>query len=58
MITKVMPSLRKCLSDNGYDFDEGKGDGKSDGSRFRFLIAVGGELFESLSAHRTTHFSV
>lgn len=46
MITKVMPSLRKCLSDNGYDFDEGKGDGKSDGSRFRFLIAVGGELFD------------
>ncbi|CAB4167024.1 hypothetical protein UFOVP964_123 [uncultured Caudovirales phage] len=46
MITKVMASLRKCLTDNGYDFSEGKGEGKSDESRFNFLIAVGGELFD------------
>jgi ATP-dependent protease HslVU (ClpYQ) peptidase subunit len=42
MITKVMPSLRKCLIDNGYNFDEDK----KDGSRFQFLISVGGEMFD------------
>ena len=42
MITKVMPSLRKCLIENGYNFDEDK----KDGMRFQFLIAVGGELFD------------
>jgi ATP-dependent protease HslVU (ClpYQ) peptidase subunit len=42
MITKVMPSLRKCLTDNGYNFD----DDKKDGMRFQFLISVGGELFD------------
>jgi ATP-dependent protease HslVU (ClpYQ) peptidase subunit len=46
MIVKVMASLRKCLTDNGYDFNEGKGDGKADDTRFNFLIAVGGELFD------------
>jgi hypothetical protein len=46
MIAKVMPSLRKCLTDNGYDFAEGKGDGKGDGNRFNFLVAVGGEVFD------------
>jgi hypothetical protein len=40
MISKVMPSLRKCLTSNGYSFDE-IGDG-----RFNFLIAVNGELFD------------
>jgi ATP-dependent protease HslVU (ClpYQ) peptidase subunit len=42
MITKVMPSLRKCLTNNGYNFDEDK----KDGMRFQFLIAVGGEIFD------------
>lgn len=42
MITKVMPSLRKCLTDNGYNFDEDK----KDGTRFQFLISVGGEMFD------------
>lgn len=42
MITKVMLSLRKCLIENGYNFDEDK----KDGTRFQFLIAVGGELFD------------
>lgn len=46
MITKVMPNLRKCLSDNGYDFSDGRGDGKVAESRFNFLIAVGGEVFD------------
>ena len=40
MVSKVMPSLRRCLKENGYNFDEA-GD-----NRFQFLIAVGGELFE------------
>jgi ATP-dependent protease HslVU (ClpYQ) peptidase subunit len=42
MITKVMPSLRKCLVDNGYSFEEDK----KDGMRFQFLISVGGEIFD------------
>ena len=42
MITKVMPSLRKCLIDNGYNFEEEK----KDGMRFQFLISVGGEIFD------------
>jgi ATP-dependent protease HslVU (ClpYQ) peptidase subunit len=46
MITKAMPSLRKCLTDNGYDFNEGKGDGKAEENRFSFILAVGGELFD------------
>jgi len=47
VITKAMPSMRKCLVENGYDFNEGKGDGKEDGEqRFHFIIAVGGELFD------------
>lgn len=45
MITKVMPSLRKCLTDNGYDFNEDT-DKSKDGPRFRFLISCCGELFD------------
>jgi ATP-dependent protease HslVU (ClpYQ) peptidase subunit len=45
MIVKAMPSLRKCLVDNGYNFDETHDKGK-DGLRFQFLMAVGGELFD------------
>ena len=41
MIAKAMPSLRKCLSENGYNFDE---DNKE--MRFQFIIAVGGEIFD------------
>ena len=57
VITKAMPSLRKCLTENGYDFNEGKGDSKADGEqRFHFIMAVGGELFDvadDLSVCRT-----
>ena len=42
MVTKAMPSLRKCLTDNSYNFEEDK----KDGMRFQFLMAVGGELFD------------
>jgi ATP-dependent protease HslVU (ClpYQ) peptidase subunit len=41
MISKVVPSLRKCLVDNGFNFDE-DADGET---RFDFLIAVAGHLF-------------
>ena len=41
MIAKAMPSLRKCLSENGYNFDEAKNE-----ARFQFLIAVCGEIFD------------
>jgi hypothetical protein len=56
IITKAMPSIRKCLVDNGFDFNEGKGEGKSDEQRFHFLLCVGGELFDvadDLSVCRT-----
>ena len=42
MITKVMPSLRKCLKDNGYNFE----DDIDDDYRFKFIIALEGQLFE------------
>ena len=45
MISKAMPSLRKCLTENGYNFDEDH-DKSKDGLRFQFLIAVGGEIFD------------
>ena len=54
MITKAMPSLRKCLTDNGYNFDEDN-DKKE---RFHFIIACCGELFDvdqELSVCKTTH---
>lgn len=40
MVSKAMPSLRRCLKENGYNFDE-PGE-----NRFQFLISVNGELFE------------
>lgn len=45
MITKVMPSLRQCLVDNGYNFDEPH-DRSKDGLRFQLLISVAGEIFD------------
>lgn len=42
MISKVMPSLRKCLKDNGHNFD----DNSSNENRFNLLIAVGGHIFD------------
>lgn len=45
MIKKVMPSLRKALTDNGYNFEEPT-DRSKDGLRFQLLIAVGGEIFD------------
>ena len=45
MITVAMPSLRKCLEDNGYNFNEVY-DKSKDGLRFQFLIALCGEIFD------------
>lgn len=45
MISKAMPDLRKCLEDNGYNFNEDH-DKSKDGLRFQFLIACGGEIFD------------
>ena len=45
MIKKAMPSLRKCLIDNGYNFDEPT-DRSKDGLRFQLLLAVEGEIFD------------
>ena len=45
MITVAMPSLRKCLEDNGYNFNEDH-DKSKDGLRFQFLVALGGEIFD------------
>ncbi len=41
MISKAMPSLRRTLSANGFNFDEPKTE-----QRFQFLIAVCGEIFD------------
>jgi len=40
MVVKVVPSMRQCLKEYGYNFDE-PGE-----SRFQFLVSVSGELFE------------
>ena len=45
MIKKAMPSLRECLSSNGYNFDE-EHDKKKFGERFHFIISCCGELFD------------
>jgi hypothetical protein len=42
MIAKVVPSLRACLIDNGYKFED---EGEAGEYRFQFLIAVGGTIF-------------
>jgi ATP-dependent protease HslVU (ClpYQ) peptidase subunit len=45
VISKLIPSLRECLKNNGYNFDEERP--KNDkGQRFHFLIAVNGEIFD------------
>lgn len=42
VIAKVMPSLRDCMKENGYDFNAAT----EDEYRFRLLIATQGEIFE------------
>jgi len=43
MISKVIPSLKKCFRDNQYDWQ--KTEGEKD-PNFAFLIAVGGQVFD------------
>ena len=45
IIRKVVPSLRKCLTENGYNFDEVH-DKKQDGERWHMLIACEGQIFD------------
>ena len=42
MIAKVVPSLKKCFKDNDYKIESDD----SDETRFAFLIAIGGQVFE------------
>jgi ATP-dependent protease HslVU (ClpYQ) peptidase subunit len=42
MIAKVVPSLKQCFKDNDFKLE----DDKDDETRFAFLIAVGGEVFD------------
>lgn len=44
MIAEVMPSLRQCLTDNGYNFNE---ETPNDSEyRFAFLICLNGQIFD------------
>lgn len=45
MVSKVCPSMRVCLKENGYNFDEQQDSGSTE-QRFTFLVAVSGEIFE------------
>jgi ATP-dependent protease HslVU (ClpYQ) peptidase subunit len=61
VIAKAMPSLRKCLIENGYDFSES--DSKKDETRFSFIMAVGGELFDvdddlSVMRHNNGYYGI
>lgn len=44
MVAKVAPSLRQCLIEHGYSFDDQNG--KKDGESFHFLVAVSGTIFD------------
>lgn len=43
MISKVIPSLKKCFKDNQYDWQK---DESEKDPNFAFLIAVGGQVFD------------
>jgi ATP-dependent protease HslVU (ClpYQ) peptidase subunit len=45
MVAKVSPSIRACLKENGFNFEEERPPGDTE-PRFTFLISVCGELFE------------
>ena len=42
MITKAIPSLKKCFKDNDFTFDKNNNSETS----FSFLFAIGGEIFD------------
>lgn len=53
MISTVVPSLRKCLTENGFSWDNED----AEDYRFNFLIALGGQIFsiaDDLSVTMTT----
>ncbi len=44
MVKRVVPSLRQCLIEHGYNFDDNNG--KKEGESFHFLLAVNGIIFD------------
>jgi len=42
VISKVVPSLKQCFKDNDYKWD----DKDDDETKFAFLVAIGGEVFD------------
>lgn len=59
MIAKVIPSLKQCFKDNDFKLE----DDKDDETRFAFLIAVDGEVFDiaddfAVSLDNSGHYSI
>ena len=59
MIAKVVPSLKQCFKDNDFRLE---GD-KDEETRFAFLIAIGGEVFDladdfAISLDDSGHYSI
>ena len=59
MIAKVVPSLKQCFKDNDFRLE---GD-KDEETRFAFLIAIGGEVFDladdfAVSLDDSGHYSI
>lgn len=44
IVSKVVPSLRKCMKENDYDYKPKDGDG--DDMKFNFLLVLDGQVFE------------
>ena len=44
VISKVIPSLKRCFKENDYKWQDEKGE-QSDEPKFNFIIAVDGEIF-------------
>jgi len=42
IVSRVVPSMKQCFKDNDYKWD----DDKDDETKFAFLIAIGGEVFD------------
>lgn len=44
IVSKIIPSLKKCFKDNDYKWQDEKGE-QSDEPEFNFILALNGELF-------------
>jgi hypothetical protein len=59
MIAKVVPSLKQCFKDNDFKLE----DDKDEETRFAFLIAIGGEVFDladdfAISIDSSGHYAI